>query len=111
MQFSGIFFIMTELCPPDPRWTEQALLSLLCQMLTTMEAVDKKTKTFLKLFILQVHVCTCEYACMPWYMCAHVIVCASRCRCVHLLMFQTLYLSSKNIVSTLGYIMFHVISL
>ena len=49
--------------------------------------------------------------CYGMCVCAHVIVCASRFWCVCLLMFQTLYLSSKNIVSVLGYIMFHVISL
>ena len=52
MQFRGVFF--TELVPPDSRMERTNNAPLLCFSLTKMEAVAEKTKTFLKLSILQV---------------------------------------------------------
>ena len=65
--FVCLFFTATELCPPDPLMGRQALHSLLCCMLTRMEAVGKKTKTFLYYSSCKcvcVCVCVCERECV-----------------------------------------------
>ena len=89
MHFRGIFFTVTELHPPDPLMGKTSSLSLLCYTLIRMEAVGKKTKTFLKRSILQVYACTHGYVCVLWPACAcvcvHISVCAllrvSACVC------------------------------
>ena len=93
MPFRGIFFAVTELSPPDPLMGKTSSFFLLCYMLLRMEAVGKKTRTFLKRSILEVytstHGCLCAVACMC--MCVCISVCTIIRQRMCLLTFWTLH--------------------
>ena len=81
------------------------------------EAVGEKMKKFSKLSIIQVsivlvlcavcvHVCTQENLC--W--CATACMCVHECAChfVHFDILDSVYPSSRNVASAVGYVTFHV---
>lgn len=77
MQFSGIFFIMTELCPPDPQWTEQALLSPLPDAYNNGSSRQKDKDIFEAIYLASVYVCMCAHVNM--LVCYGMCVCACHC--------------------------------